>query len=91
MLRDTLPLLIGESDAAAAAAFAVDLARDWPGLQGVIGAPAGCEAFAGKWKDLTGRGHRLRVRMRQHALPQSATFYRHRAARGRPRPPIRIG
>lgn len=68
MLRDPGPLLIGESDAAAAVAFAVDLARNWQKLQGVIGAPAGCEAFARKWKDLTGRGHRLRVRMRQHAL-----------------------
>ncbi len=68
MLRDAGPVLIGESDAAAAAAFAVDLARDWPKLHGVIGAPAGCEAFARKWEDLTGRGHRLRVRMRQHAL-----------------------
>jgi predicted GNAT family acetyltransferase len=68
MVRDAGPLLIGESDAAAAAAFAADLARDWPELQGVIGAPAGCEAFARKWKDLTGRGHRLRVRMRQHVL-----------------------
>ena len=68
MLRDAGPLLIGESDAAAAAAFAVDLVRDWPELQGVVGAPGGCDAFARKWKDLTGRGHRLRVRMRQHAL-----------------------
>ena len=43
-------------------------ARDWAELQGVVGAPGSCEAFARKWKDLTGRGHRLRVRMRQHAL-----------------------
>ena len=41
---------------------------DWPGLQGVVGAPAGCEAFARKWQELTGRAHRLRVRMRQHTL-----------------------
>jgi predicted GNAT family acetyltransferase len=68
MLRDAGPLLIGESDAAAAVAFAADLTSDWPDLHGVVGAPAGCEAFAGKWQELTGRGHRLRVRMRQHAL-----------------------
>jgi predicted GNAT family acetyltransferase len=66
--RDDGPVLIGESDIAAAKAFADDLARDWPSLQGVMGAAAGCEAFARRWLDLTGRGHRLRVRLRQHAL-----------------------
>jgi len=66
--RDSGPVLIGKSDIAAARAFAEDLARDWPGLQGVMGAPAGCHAFAERWRDLTGRGHRLRVRLRQHAL-----------------------
>ena len=66
--RDSGPVLIGESDIAAAHAFAEDLARDWTELQGVIGAPAGCEAFARRWRDLTGRKHRLRVRLRQHAL-----------------------
>ncbi len=49
-----------QSDPAAAAAFADDLARDWPGLQGVVGALAGCEAFARRWRELTGRGHALR-------------------------------
>jgi predicted GNAT family acetyltransferase len=66
--RDDGPVLIGESDLAAASAFADDLARDWPELQGVMGAPSGCEAFARRWLDLTGRAHRLRVRLRQHAL-----------------------
>ena len=66
--RDHGPVLIGESDVAAALAFAEDLARDWPELQGVMGAEAGCEAFARRWLDLTGRPHRLRVRLRQHAL-----------------------
>jgi len=33
-----------------------------------MGAPMGCEAFAERWRDLTGRAHRLRVRLRQHAL-----------------------
>jgi len=66
--RDNGPVLIGESDIAAARAFAEDLAGDWPELQGVMGAPAGCEAFAQRWRDLTGCMHRLRVRLRQHAL-----------------------
>jgi predicted GNAT family acetyltransferase len=66
--RDEGPVVIGQSDAAAAIAFARDLARDWPELQGVVGAPAGCDAFARTWRDLTGREHRLRMRMRQHAL-----------------------
>ena len=51
--RDDGPVLIGESDVAAAKAFADDLVRDWPSLQGVMGAPAGCEAFARRWLDLT--------------------------------------
>ena len=66
--RDNGPVLIGESDVVAARAFADDLARDWPALHGVMGAAAGAEAFARRWRDLTGRGHRLRVRLRQHAL-----------------------
>src|SRR5437660_9438696 len=36
--RDDGPVLIGESDTPAATAFASDLARDWPELQGVMGA-----------------------------------------------------
>ena len=62
------PVIIGASDATAAKAFAADLAREWPELQGVVGAPEGCEAFAQTWFDLTGRGHKLRVRLRQHTL-----------------------
>jgi GNAT superfamily N-acetyltransferase len=68
MQREDGPVVIGESDAAACQAFAADLAGDWPQLQGVVGAPAGCEAFTQKWSELTGRGCRLRVRLRQHAL-----------------------
>ena len=68
MLRDEGQVLIGASDPAAGAAFAADLAHDWPGLQGVVGAAAGCDAFAHKWQELTGRAARLRVRMRQHTL-----------------------
>ena len=68
MLREVGPVLIGASDPAACAAFAADLADERPELQGVMGAAAGCEAFAPTWRELTGRASRLRVRMRQHAL-----------------------
>jgi predicted GNAT family acetyltransferase len=37
-------------------------------LQGVTGAAPGCDAFARAWRELTGRVHVLRVRMRQHTL-----------------------
>jgi predicted GNAT family acetyltransferase len=80
--RDNGPVLIGASDVAAAHAFADDLASDWPELQGVMGAPAGCEAFARRWRDLTGRSHRLRVRLRQHML---TTVNAVPSARGAPR------
>jgi len=66
--REDGPVIIGESDVGAAKALAEDLARDWPQLHGVVGAPAGSEAFARRWYELTGREHRLRVRLRQHAL-----------------------
>ncbi len=66
--RDEGPVIIGQSDAPAAIAFADDLARDWAGLQGVVGALPAAEAFARRWNRLTGRTHRLRVRLRQHAL-----------------------
>ena len=68
MLRDDGPVLIGESDPAAGEAFAVDIAPDWPDLQGVMGAAPGCNAFIRKWKELTGCDCRLRVRLRQHVL-----------------------
>lgn len=66
--RDEGPAVIGRSDPAAAGAFADDLARDWPGLQGVVGALPAAEAFTARWRRLTGRTHRLRLRLRQHAL-----------------------
>ncbi len=68
MQRDESPAIIGQSDPAAAIAFAEDLARDWPLLQGVVGAIDPSEAFAWRWHELTGRGHVLRVRLRQHVL-----------------------
>jgi predicted GNAT family acetyltransferase len=66
--RDDGPVIIGQSDAAAATAFADDLARDSAGLQGVVGALRAAEAFAQRWHELTGRTRRVRVRLRQHAL-----------------------
>lgn len=68
MQRGEGPVIVGASDPAGAAAFADDLARTLPRLQGVVGAPAACGAFACRWQELTGRSHRVRVRMRQHAL-----------------------
>lgn len=68
MQRDESPAIIGQSDPAAAIAFAEDLARDWPLLQGVVGAIDPSEAFAWRWHELTGRGHVLRARLRQHVL-----------------------
>lgn len=64
------PVIIGASDRDAAKAFAADLAHDWPELQGVVGAPSGSEAFARTWYELTGRGHTLRVHLRQHKLTE---------------------
>jgi predicted GNAT family acetyltransferase len=66
--RDDGPVVVGQSDARAAAAFADDLARQWPDLQGVVGSKLGCMAFAQRWRERTGRGCALRVHMRQHAL-----------------------
>ena len=68
MQRNEGPVVIGESEAAACEAFAADLARDFPELQGVVGAAAGCDTFARIWRELTGRACRLRVRLRQHSL-----------------------
>ncbi len=76
--RDDGPVVVGQSDPGAAAAFADDLACDWAGLQGVLGALAGCEAFARRWRDLTGRRHALRAHLRQHVLTAVADV---------PRPP----
>ncbi len=66
--RDDGPVVIGASDVDGAVAFARDLAGEQPELQGVVGAPGGCDAFARTWQELTGRAHRLRFRLRQHAL-----------------------
>src|SRR4029453_12855980 len=44
--RDDGPLFMGQSDPAAAVAFAEDLAPHWPKLQGGVGARDAREAFA---------------------------------------------
>lgn len=66
--RDQGPAVVGQSDPEAAAAFAADLASEWPALQGVVGAPAACDAFARTWREATGRAAVERVRLRQHTL-----------------------
>jgi GNAT superfamily N-acetyltransferase len=74
MQRDDGPAIVGQSDPAAAIAFAEDLVLDWPVLQGVVGAITPVESFARRWRELTGRGHALRVRLRQHALHHVAAI-----------------
>jgi len=80
--REDGPLFMGQSDPVAAAAFADDIVRDWPGLQGVVGSLAACEEFARRWKASTGRVHSLRAHLRQHALAAVADVP---AAPGAPR------
>jgi RimJ/RimL family protein N-acetyltransferase len=72
MRRDGGPAIVGQSDPEAAAAFAEDLAGDCPQLEGVVGSVAACEAFARRWRELTGRTRSLRVRLRHHALEAAA-------------------
>jgi len=65
-------LWIGASDPAAAVAFAEDVFAEHreavSALQGVVGTLPACEAFARAWRDLSGRGHALRVHLRNHKL-----------------------
>ncbi len=62
------PVIVGQSDPDAAAAFADDLAPEWPALQGVSGSREAGLAFAERWRGATGRAHAVRVHLRQHAL-----------------------
>ena len=80
--RDESPLFMGQSDPEAAVAFADDVAPDWPKLQGVVGALPACEAFARRWREITGREHSIRVQLRQHMLTAVAPVP---AASGAPR------
>lgn len=62
------PVVVGQSDPEAGAAFADDLASDWSALQGVMGSREAGEAFVRRWRDITGRPHVLRAHLRQHSL-----------------------
>ena len=66
------PVVIEDSDPAAATAFADDLAAEWPALSGVVGSLAACEAFARRWRERTGRTHTLRLHLRHHMLTEVA-------------------
>ena len=65
-------LWVGASDADAAVAFADDIfAQRWEpasALQGVVGIRSACDAFAHRWRALTGRSHQMRVQLRNHKL-----------------------
>jgi ribosomal protein S18 acetylase RimI-like enzyme len=62
------PLVLGESVAASADAIAAAVARDMHDLQGIVGGLAACEAFARRWRTMTGRVHTLRFHLRDYAL-----------------------
>ncbi len=62
------PVVIEDSDPAAAQAFARDLAGRKAALAGVVGTLRACEAFAREWRERTGRGHALRLHLRHHML-----------------------
>jgi len=72
VMRGTGGLWVGASDSAAARAFADDVYAFRGGsvsaLLGVIGIQAACDAFAQRWRDLSGQVHQLRVRLRNHKL-----------------------
>ena len=66
--RGDQPVIVGDSAEAACVAFADLLAEEHPKLEGVVGKLSACEAFAQRWRSLTGRAHRLRFHMRDHRL-----------------------
>jgi GNAT superfamily N-acetyltransferase len=72
MMRGSGGLWVGASDADAAIAFADDVYAYRGGtqvpLQGVVGIRSACDAFAQRWRTLTGRAHQLRVQLRNHRL-----------------------
>jgi len=80
VLRGSGGLMVGASDMEAAGAFAEDLfaqrGEHASALQGVVGLQSACEAFAHRWRALTGRGHAIRVRMRNHKLTRVETVPR---------------
>ena len=72
MMRGLGGLWVGASDIEAAVAFADDVferrvaSQSMP--QGVVGIRTACDAFAHRWRMLTGRTHVMRVRLRNHKL-----------------------
>jgi predicted GNAT family acetyltransferase len=72
VMRGTSSVWVGASDTDAAHAFADDLHAFRGGsaaaLQGVFGIRSACDAFAQRWRELTGHVHHLRVQMRNHRL-----------------------
>jgi uncharacterized protein len=72
MMRGGGGLWVGASDADAALAFADDVyafrGGAVPTLQGVVGIRSACDAFAQRWRALTGRAHQPRVQLRNHRL-----------------------
>jgi uncharacterized protein len=72
VMRGTGSLWVGASDTDAALAFADDVHAFRGGLaaapQGVVGIQSACDAFARRWRDLTGHAHQMRVQMRNHRL-----------------------
>src|SRR4029434_10693783 len=59
--RDDGPLFMGQTEPAPAVSCAEDRAPDGPRRRGVVGARDACEAFARRWREITGRGHFIRV------------------------------
>ena len=85
MMRGLGGLWVGASDVAAAVAFADDVfvqhgtAQSMP--RGVVGMRPACDAFAHRWRTLTGRTHVMRVQLRNHKLTRVDAVARPSASR----------
>ncbi len=79
------PLVIGDSDPAAAAAIASFLAAEGVELAGVMGMLPACESFVRAWRRATGRVHRPRFHLRNYRLGELRLP---EGVRGRARPAI---
>ena len=75
MVRGWGGFWVGASDAEAAVAFADDVhvqrGETASRLQGVVGTRSACDAFAHRWRELTGRTHVMRVQLRNHKLTRA--------------------
>ncbi len=72
VLRGEHALFVEASEAAPAAVFADDLAKEHPTLQGVSGALDACESFARRWQQRTTRAMVMRAHLRHHMLTDVA-------------------